>query len=172
MGTAGLAVWTEANPVTLPAHFQTIYEQHSTTVYRTALRVTGRPSDAEDVLQTVFLRLWNNLGGINEAGAIEAYLRRSATNAAIDLLRRASTRVEIQLDGGPEHHGPESTVLLKQQVREALAKLPAEDAELFCLRNLDGYSYEELAAQYGVMTGTIASRLHRIRERLLKEFAN
>jgi RNA polymerase sigma factor (sigma-70 family) len=52
-------------------------------------------------------------------------------------------------------------------VRQALAKLDPEDAELFTLRNVDGFSYEELAALFGIERGTVASRLHRIRQDLL-----
>jgi RNA polymerase sigma-70 factor (ECF subfamily) len=56
---------------------------------------------------------------------------------------------------------------VKEAVRRALAKLDPEDAQLFTLRNLDGFSYEELASMFGIERGTVASRLHRIRQDLL-----
>jgi RNA polymerase sigma-70 factor (ECF subfamily) len=93
-------------------------------------------------------------------------LRRAATNAAIDVLRKRTTRAESPLDTGPERAGPESTVLLKERVRRALAELPPQDAEMFTLRNLEGLSYLELAEHLGVERGTVASRLHRVRETL------
>jgi len=60
------------------------------------------------------------------------------------------------------------SVLLKERLRRALAKIPAEDAELFVLCYLEGNSYDELAAQFKLERGTVASRLHRIRAVLQK----
>jgi RNA polymerase sigma-70 factor (ECF subfamily) len=167
MGTVGLAITAEPIPLTLSTDFQDLYQRFSATVYRTALRVTGNPSDAEDVMQTVFLRVLHSPGdGLDAAQAPERYLRRAATNAAIDVLRKRTTRAESPLDTGPERAGPESTVLLKERVRRALAELPPQDAEMFTLRNLEGLSYLELAEHLGVERGTVASRLHRVRETL------
>ena len=66
---------------------------------------------------------------------------------------------------------PASHSLLKERLRRALAKLPAEDAELFVLCYLEGYSYSELAEQFQAERGTIASRLHRIRAVLQKHLS-
>ncbi len=165
MGTLNLAMAMEAMPVSLPKGFQQLYEEHSSVVLKSALRVTGNMPDAEDVLQTVFMRVLNQPEGFQAGTAPEAYLRRAATNAAIDILRRRSTAREVDIEAR-QQAGKESTAYQKERVREALAKLPPEDADLFVLRNLDGFSYEELAAMFGVERGTVASRLHRIREAL------
>jgi RNA polymerase sigma-70 factor (ECF subfamily) len=155
----------EAMPVSLPKGFQQIYEEHSGLVLKAALRVTGNMADAEDVLQTVFMRVLNQPEGFQAGTAPEAYLRRAATNAAIDVLRRRNTAREVDLEAR-QHSGKESTAYQKERVRQALAKLPKDDAELFVLRNIDGFSYDELAAMFGIERGTVASRLHRIREAL------
>lgn len=165
MGTLNLAMAMEAVPVSLPKGFQQIYEEHSGLVLKAALRVTGNMADAEDVLQTVFMRVLNQPEGFQAGAAPEAYLRRAATNAAIDVLRRRGTAREVDLEAR-QHSGKESTAYQKERVRQALAKLPKDDAELFVLRNLDGFSYDELAAMFGIERGTVASRLHRIREAL------
>lgn len=165
MGTLNLAMAMEAMPVSLPKGFQQLYEEHSGVVLRAALRVTGNMADAEDVLQTVFMRVLNQSGGLMAGSAPEAYLRRAATNAAIDIIRRRNTAREVDLDAR-QHSGKESTAYQKERVRQALAKLPEDDAELFVLRNLDGFSYDELAVMFGIERGTVASRLHRIREAL------
>jgi RNA polymerase sigma-70 factor (ECF subfamily) len=146
--------------------FQSLYLRHSQTVYRTALRVTGNPADAEDVLQTVFMRLLRLDHSTDAAFAVEAYLRRAATNASIDIIRRRSSQAETPIDLGRERAGPESTSFLKQRLREALSRIPPQDAELFCLKHLEGLSYEELSQQFGIERGTVASRLHRIRHTL------
>lgn len=155
--------------VTARPGFSELYRDFSETVYRTALRVTGNPSDAEDVLQSVFLRILGNQLTLDPRWSPERYLRRAATNASIDLIRRRMSHPETGTDqlrspGG----GRENTAVLKETLRRALARLPAEDAELFVLCYLEGYSYEELAEQFQVERGTVASRLHRIRAVLQK----
>ena len=62
-----------------------------------------------------------------------------------------------------------TALLLKESLRRALAKLPEESAEMFVLCYLEGYSYDELAEQYGIERGTVASRLHRIRAEIRKD---
>lgn len=165
MGTLDLAMAMEGAPVSLPKVFQQIYEEHSGVVLKAALRVTGNMADAEDVLQTVFMRVLNQPEGLQAGTAPEAYLRRAATNAAIDILRRRATAREVDLEAR-QHSGKDSTAYQKERVRQALGKLPRQDAELFVLRNLDGFSYDELAAMFEIERGTVASRLHRIREAL------
>lgn len=166
-GVYGIGLSLTAGPIDLPPRtFQELYEAHATTVYRTALRVTGNSADAEDAMQSVFVRLMKQA----EAAlthSCEHYFRRAATNAAIDILRKKKSQRETPLELSPERTSPAKDALLKEAVRRALGKLDREDAELFTLRNLDGYSYEELAVMFGIERGTVASRLHRIRQDLL-----
>lgn len=117
------------------------------------------------------MRLFRQEQQTDSSFAAEAYLRRAATNASIDIIRRRSSQAETPIDLGRERAGPESTAFLKQRLREALSKIPPQDAELFCLKHLEGLSYEELAEQFGIERGTVASRLHRIRHTLQFEIA-
>ena len=107
-----------------------------------------------------------------------AYLRRSAVNASIDLLRRKKSRPETEIDERVDHTGraglrlaesEESALLLKERLRAALARLSAEHAELFVLCYLEGYSYDELADMLQMERGTVGSRLHRIRAALQED---
>jgi RNA polymerase sigma-70 factor (ECF subfamily) len=136
-------------------------------VYRTALRVTGNAADAEDVLQSVFLRLLHQEGTLELTHSSERYLRRAATNAGIDIIRKRHSQRETPLENSPERTSAARDAVLKETVRRALGKLDPEDAELFSLRNIEGFSYEELAELFGIERGTVASRLHRIRHQLL-----
>lgn len=109
METFGIALTAE--PITLPptsppTAFQDFYQRHSATAYRTAYRVTGSSSDAEDVMQTVFLRILNQIPQPDFASLSESYIRRAATNASIDILRQKMSRAESTLDGAPDLHGP------------------------------------------------------------------
>lgn len=156
-------------PMPPPPEFEQIFQQYSDTVYRTALRVTGRPEEAEDVMQTVFLRLLNQQERFDPTVASPPYFRRAATNAAIDVLRRRATKAEAPLEENRDHASRENTYLLKESLRRALAKLDPEDAALFVLRYVEGHANKDLAVQFDIEPGTVASRLFRIRQVLQRE---
>ena len=168
MATRCLAIHAVPVPVTRPPGFDDFYEQYSALVYRTARRITGNPADAEDVLQTVFLRVLSQADWRLDLRSAEAYFRRAATNASIDILRRRTAHAETSLDGMLSQPAQETTPLLKERLRRAIAGLGAEDAELFLLRNVEGLSTLELAQQFGIERGTVGSRLFRIRQALQK----
>jgi len=160
-----------AQPVhmTLSAEFADLYESHHASVYRTALRITGNPADAEDVLQTVFLRVLNQGERLNSSYAPEAYFRRAAANAALDLLRRRVSHHETQLDEESADVSIENTAFLKERLRRAIAALDPDDAAIFLLRYVEGLSNGELAELFGQEKNNIAVRLHRIRQSLQAE---
>ena len=156
---------------TEPAGFADLYQRHYDAVFRAALRVTGNPADAEDVLQTVFLRV---LAQGRDAGSVPppaAYFRRAAINAAVDLLRRQTVRAGPAYDEQAPHAAVEPPSLLKEQLRRALATLERDDAALFLLRYVEGLSIEELAAMFQLEKNNVSVRLHRIRHRLQEELA-
>jgi RNA polymerase sigma-70 factor, ECF subfamily len=160
-------------PSTTPAAgFAELYERHYEAVFRAALRVTGNAADAEDVLQTVFLRIMGRgarSGEAEHATLPAAYFRRAAVNAAVDVLRRRELRSESEYDHQAPHAAVESPVLLKEQLRRALGILDNEDASLFLLRYVEGLSIEELARAFEIEKNNVTVRLHRIRQRLQVE---
>jgi len=169
MGTASDLLNARTIVMTPSTEFADLYERHYGAVFRTALRVTGNPADAEDVLQTVFLRVLNQGGQLESAHAPEAYFRRAATNASLDLLRKRVSHGEIQLDEASSVASRENTLFLKQQLRRAIAALDPADALMFLLRYVDGMSNGELAEMLGQEKNNIAVRLHRIRQSLQVE---
>lgn len=116
------------------AEFAELYERHYEAVYRPALRVTGNSADAEDVLQTVFLRVLargedveatsrpkgRNLQVSPSSTLSGAYFRRAAVNAAVDLLRRRAVRAESVYDDQAPHAASQSPVLLKERLARSL----------------------------------------------------
>ena len=145
-----------------------LYERHYETVFRAALRVTGNPADAEDVLQTVFVRVLARGGDVEGVALPAAYFRRAAINAAVDVLRRRELRAESAPDDR-ELHAAQPPLLLKEQLRRAIAALDSEDAALFLLRYVEGLSIEELAGMFEMEKNNVTVRLHRIRQRLQAE---
>ena len=151
------------------AGFAGLYERHYEAVFRTALRVTGRPADAEDVLQTVFVRLLSGSEHDEAARRPAAYFRRAAVNAAVDVLRRREIRAASMYDDQAPHAAVQPQALLKARLRRAIATLDSDDATLFLLRHVEGLSNEELAEMFDIEKNNVAVRLHRIRQRLQAE---
>ena len=151
------------------AGFPELYERHYEAVFRAALRVTGNPADAEDVLQTVFLRVLAQGGDIEDVALPAAYFRRAAVNAAVDVLRRREMHAASVFDDRAPHAAVHTPWLLKERLRRAIAALDSEDASLFLLRHVEGLSNEELAAMFQIEKNNVAVRLHRIRLRLQAE---
>ncbi|MEW5983653.1 MAG: RNA polymerase sigma factor [Acidobacteriota bacterium] len=172
MTTASLQIAHELpiamTATTAPAGLAELYERHYEAVFRAALRVTGNPADAEDVLQTVFLRVLAH--GVAETGPLPAaYFRRAAVNAAVDLLRRRAVRAASEYDDESPHAAVPPPSLLKEQLRRAIATLDRDDATLFLLRHVEGFSNDELAGMFEIEKNNVAVRLHRIRHRLQSE---
>jgi len=159
----------EMTTVPAPAGFAGLFERHAEGVFRAALRVTGNPADAEDVLQTVFLRLLSQ--NVQDEAALRptAYFRRAAVNAAVDLLRRRAIHAVTAYDDQAPHAAVEPALLLKEQLRRAIATLERDDATLFLLRYVEGLSNQELADEFQIEKNNVAVRLHRIRLRLQAE---
>ena len=145
--------------------FGALYERHSETVFRAALRVTGNTADAEDVLQTVFLRVLAR--GDSAAALPAAYFKQAAVNAAVDVLRRREHRAESTYDDVSLAVQPPG--LLKERLRRAIAVLDSDDASLFLLRHVEGLTIDELATLFEIEKNNVAVRLHRIRRRLQVE---
>jgi RNA polymerase sigma-70 factor (ECF subfamily) len=161
----------EAQPVDMASSTEIaeLYETHYAAVYRTAIRITGNPTDAEDAVHTVFLRILKQQGGWSFGRMPEAYFRRAAANAAIDLLRRRMADKIIQIDDASSFAARETTALLKEQLRRALTALERIDSVLFLLRYVEGLSNGELAELFGLEKNNVAVRLHRIRQTLQAE---
>jgi len=161
-----------------PEALEMLFQEHHERVFRAAYRVTGNASDAEDVLQTVFLRLARREGdlGIGETSA--GYFHRAAVNAGLDLLRarRRSRTVDLEsvegADGARSSELPgQGRLELRDSLRAALAGLSPKAAEIFTLRYVEGYGNNEIARMIGATRTTVAVVLHRARHRLRKELS-
>jgi RNA polymerase sigma-70 factor (ECF subfamily) len=146
--------------------FAMLYDTYHPMVYRTAFRVTGNASDAEDVMQTVFVRLMKR--DTSEMQQPESYLRRAAVNASIDLIRERQKAAAVPID---EAAPPACTELreLRDSLRKAIAKLDDRQALLFSLRYFEGHTNQEIAKMMGMSQIHVAVVLHRIKAKLQKE---
>src|SRR5713101_8053746 len=155
-----------------------LFRQHSDRVFRTAHRVTGSAADAEDVLQTVFLRLARGPESPSVLENPEGYFTRAAINASLDLLRsRKRSRAVAFDDVEPEaalasQKSPESgheDRELRNLIRAAVSRLGANAAQMFTLRYFEGYDNGEIARIMSTSALVVGVTLHRARARLRKE---
>ena len=158
----------------LPEDFEKIFEAHHELVYRAAYRITGNAEDAEDVLQTLFLRLLRREVLPDLDRNPKAYLHRAAVNLGLDIVRQRGRHVQPEdIDGQIEDHrpGPERQhqgTQIHDGLRAALAEMPPRSAEIFLLRYVEGYDNAEIAEMVGTSRGTVAVLLFRSRSRLKK----
>jgi RNA polymerase sigma-70 factor (ECF subfamily) len=150
-----------------------LFEQHHERVFRVARRVTGSTEDADDVVQTVFLRIMRREDPPLRPEDAANYLHRAATNAALDLLRRRKAARSEPIDDPDRLPGRESapdvahvSSELRDRVRAALSDLNPRAAEIFALRYFDGYGNREIARLLNTSWSTIAVTLHRTRAKL------
>lgn len=152
----------------IPPEFERIFRHHSGLVFRTAYRITGNASDAEDVLQDVFLRFLRRGRSSAALENEESYFRRAAVNGALDSVRERSDDRSVPLPDIPsEPSRPPSD--LKDTLRQALKCLKPRDAEIFALRFFEDYSNPEIARMLGISQVLVAVIVHRARRQLQKE---
>jgi RNA polymerase sigma-70 factor (ECF subfamily) len=162
-----------------PDRMEEIFSQYYGLVFRAAYRVTGNAADAEDVLQTVFLRVVRRADSVRDVAEIESYLYRAAVNAALDLLRSRQRGRAVPFEETSPSVGSDPTLSpdrmlasdeIRRWLREAVAGLSDMAGEAFVLRFFEGRKNTEIADILGTTPSTVAVTLHRARERLEREY--
>jgi RNA polymerase sigma factor (sigma-70 family) len=157
-----------------PPSWDEIVREHSARVYRLAYRLTGNQHDAEDLTQEVFVRVFRSLSKYTP-GTFEGWLHRITTNLFLDTVRRRQRiRFEGLGDDAAERlRGREPNPAqayddrhLDGDIQTALDALAPEYRAAVVLCDIEGFSYEEIAATLGVKMGTVRSRIHRGRAQL------
>jgi RNA polymerase sigma-70 factor (ECF subfamily) len=142
-------------------------------VWRTIHRLVDDAADADDVFQETLLAAFE-LARRQPIRHWPATLRRLATARAIDRLRQRYRRnartdeVEWDAVAGalPSPSELAEATELAGRLREALTQLPADQAEVFCLNRLEGFSYRQIAAEMAISVDSVGVLLHRARGRL------
>jgi len=168
-----LSVLEEAT-IAIPDELERDFRAHHGMVFRTAYRITGNAGDAEDVLQTVFLRLLRRSGNADPLDNPESYLRRAAINAALDVIRSRQAEQTVPLpeeSSGlmPSAPAPADVSGLRAALSRAIARLKPRPAEIFALRFLEGLSNQEIAEALGISQVLVAVIVHRSRQQLRKQ---
>ena len=143
--------------------FESFYRANGPRLHRFVKACTGSSHAADDVAQETFLQLWKHPNGFNPSrSTLKAYVFGIARKRAADWWRHR--RPAVELSPGPAASVVEesSTLLLA----DALSRLDPDARGVLWLREMEGYSYEELSEIFEIPLGTVKSRLYAAREQL------
>jgi RNA polymerase sigma factor (sigma-70 family) len=157
-------------------YFELTVWPHMRSAYNLARWLVHNGDDAEDIVQEAFLKAFKALDSFR-GGDARVWMLSIVRNTAMNFLRSRKQDVAIdpdQFEPTDRSPNPEQGLLeasRREQVRRAIARLEPEFRETLVLREIEGFSYKEIAAVLDVPTGTVMSRLSRARQRLLIELA-
>ena len=157
--------------------FRALVERHSRAIYRLAHRMTGSPTDAEDVVQETFLRAFKQLGRFESRANFGTWLHRIAVNCSIDLIRSRPRREAAQdstdLDqlvhseatvNDAGRASPERLMLsteVKERINDAMGSLSQMERAAFTLRHFEGHSIDEISQSLGLKTNAAKHSIFR-----------
>ena len=167
--------------------FETLVLEYEKNVYNIALRMTGNSEDASDMTQEAFIKAFNSLQSFRGDSKFSVWLYRIVSNVCLDFLRSRNRRPTVslsvedddgedtQLDVADESQSPELLLdrkLTRESVRRGLDSLPPDYRQILLLREIQGFSYEEISKALHLEVGTVKSRIFRARKRLCSFLIN
>lgn len=165
--------------------FEQLVLAHEKMVYHIALRMLANSEDAKDISQEAFLKAYRNMQNFDERAAFSTWIYRITVNACIDEMRRRKGKPSVSLERemqdeegawalqvADERETPEEALLRRERQRElllAMERLSPEHKAVLVLRDLRGFSYEEVSEMLEMPLGTVKSRICRARAQLKEE---
>lgn len=171
--------------------FEKIIEEYQNIVYSIALRMSGNETDAFDMAQEVFIKLYRNLSKFDGRSKLSTWIYRVASNTCLDELKKRKRIRDNTKSLNEEFETADDNVVLeikdtkplpeeeienseiKETLNSAILKLSDQHKEVIILRDIEGFSYEEIADITKNSVGTVKSRLSRARaalRKILKEY--
>jgi len=154
------------------AAFERLYDAYHRLVFGIALRMLGDATMAEDLTQSVFMKVWSSPEAFRY-GNFGAWIARVARNRALDMLRSRSLRDESEIPADIAEPGAlDDAVFSKldsERVRSALTSLPEEQRSAIEMGFFGGITHEEIAKRTGIPLGTIKTRIRSGLRRLRTE---
>ncbi len=167
------------------AAYDELVRTYSGPIYHVAYRMTGDAAEASDAVQDIFLKIFRNIGGFKGEAALKTWIFKIAFSEILNRLRwwkrrhryatlsldespNGNTPGDGVADGGPT---PEEVLQAKERedaIQQALRRLSHEHRSIIVLRDIEGFSYTEIADVLGISMGTVKSRLARARADLKK----
>ncbi len=160
---------------------EALFRDHHKRAFRAAYRIVGNLQDAEDVVQTVFLKIARRDVPPDLSRTPGSYIHRAAVNAALDQVRSPASKRQVPLEQTPDEKSraplssdPEEIHREKEMQRhltDALGTISAHSAEVFALRYFEGLGNTEIARIVGSTRSAVAVTLHRARAQLKEKLS-
>ncbi|MBC7765753.1 MAG: sigma-70 family RNA polymerase sigma factor [Hyphomonadaceae bacterium] len=164
--------------------FEQLIDPHIGKVYAICLRILEHPEDAYDTAQDAWVKIFKAINTFKGESTFATWIYRIATNTALDVFRKRKKQQVIAIDATIEtedgqiarelsDHAPMPSDVLERQERieklnEAINSLSEQHQKVILYKDIDGFSYEEIAQMLDCSLGTVKSRLNRARQ-ILKE---
>jgi RNA polymerase sigma-70 factor, ECF subfamily len=152
--------------------FAELIERHKDVVYSLAYHMLGDATEAEDIAQEAFVKAYRSLAGFRREASFRNWLCRIAQGLCIDYLRahrNERRQRESQLNFEPAAPGPEASFVAREEINQALQRIPAPFRAVLVLRHSQELSYQEIAEILHLPLGTIKTHLRRGRAALKNE---
>jgi RNA polymerase sigma-70 factor (ECF subfamily) len=162
--------------LSIDERFENEVMPHARALFGTAYRLTRSPQDAEDLVQETLLRAYRGFAGFRPGSNARAWLYTILHRVRTDLLRkrgRSPSTVELEDDAPAAAVLPRHEAILtagNEDVQRALGEVPELFRQALLLRDVEEFSYDEIAGILGVPPGTVMSRIHRGRAHLRRAF--
>ena len=157
--------------------FNELMGMHERRMYAVALRMCNNHEDAQDCLQEAMIRIYRAISNFKGNSSFSTWVYRITMNTCLDELRRRKNRPNTSLDGllesgwspsndmdTPEHHALRREK--RQSIQQFIRELPEDMRSAVVLRDIEGFSYDDIANILETNVGTIKSRISRGREKL------
>ncbi len=150
-----------------------MYKQYVDAMYHTALRITNNSADAQDVVQECFVKVFEKINTYRGDSTIGAWIKKIATNTAINSLRKKNKRLEYPSDDLPEKYDIEErdeteNVMTSKTIHNAVLNLPSGCRAVLNLYLFEGYSHKEVAHILNIAESTSKTQFRRAKS-LLRE---
>lgn len=158
-----------------PLALARVYERYATLVHAVGMRLTMSEDEANDITHTVFVGLPLALRSYAGRGSFEGWLRRVAVTTALKVLRSRRREVDLTdalLAGLRSRARGSRAIVVGLAIEEALARLPDRLRVVFVLKEVEGYSHEEIADMLDITSGASMTRLCRARTRLREQLGD
>jgi len=149
--------------------FETLVDRYLKTILNVVQRMVKNHDDAEDITQTVFIKVYENLQGIDLRQKFFSWLYRIAVNEALNFIRRQKRTTRLEGDFAANGSTPEEAFVeteFNDQIQDSLMKLDPENRGLIVLKHLQNCSYQEMAYIMDIPEKTVKSRLYSARQLL------
>lgn len=162
--------------------FEMLVEAYQRKIYNIALRMIGNSDDAYDLAQEVLIRIYKSIGSFKEQSSFSTWVYRITTNVCLDEIRKRKNKWTVSLDedirlddseikreiesDDPKPDEMTEKAELKKTITEAINKLNEEHRIVIVLRDIHGFSYEDIAKIVKCPEGTVKSRINRARQAL------